>query len=269
MENSQLEEGQPRDRYGAARFNRHYPPPSIDVAKTRLDDLADEIVRLSSELHEKELDDFEKDVDFRNWRARAIAAKGHLMVEQAYLKRWLEILQIQNSSPELTSTVPNPDHLTQKCPEFMLAMSSALKATNTIISGFQLDTLQEWTPQDEPKAHEMREKLGQAITKIQEEMLVIVTEAKRRGLRKADQKDLKKLFIDIIEKLIAPKQREIRDFLRDIYEANNPAANNPILADWRSITAKALRRAKTAGFVLNPSEDDLLNQLEALLEKRS
>lgn len=76
-----------------ARFNNSNPPPDEATANRQVEDVTQAIAQIESDLDFKEVESFETEAEYEEWRHRAIAALAKYRAEIRFLERWLQTTQ--------------------------------------------------------------------------------------------------------------------------------------------------------------------------------
>lgn len=84
------------------RYSAINPPPSIEVANARLEQIALDMVQIDVDLKHIKVDHYDSEDDYLDWHRRASAALVHMTLEKKFLLNWREKKIAEKHSQEFS-----------------------------------------------------------------------------------------------------------------------------------------------------------------------
>ncbi len=219
-------------------FSLQDPPDSVGIAHIRLAHIELDIEHVRAQLEFKNLDEFETDNDYYEWRGRAMSAYAYKRREVGFLERWMNTQELLASVLDASKT----DSPIIGIISVMERVRAQLRVEYQIVYTRSLE------PPDLVSAQRRKSYLDILVQKykgVAQGLIMLL------DLCHVDDKECRRLLTKLISSVadIEKENQLLRAFLRK----QRSSAVETLMS--------ALRRCLEEGFVLTGEESDSLNEM--------
>ena len=240
------------------RYSRTNPPPSEEVALATIDRLNADVASIEANLDYADPGIFPNDEKYRVWRRRTTSALAYTRQELTFLEKWVQgwqqtARQSQRQVPGSRGIYDNLQLVVQNIRTRVQELAEEIGSSHTI----RYITAQ--PPESVAAAQERMSYLTGVKQQLQGAFSEVTAAWTEHPLRRNDMPGVKAPLQKILSKV------EVEMSIVKGYICTH-AAQSPVTSNWKGVCAKALMRAVAEGFVLTPTEQAVLAQIQPHIE---
>ncbi len=247
---------------GEERFNNKNPPPSLAVARLRLDAVETTVHRIEVRLEFDTADDFPSEDAYQGWRKSAEGALAYWRQEKGFLTRWISKEEYRTKNEEARNR-PKAKNILDIRPDAQPSANATavLEAIAEAIATANYSVLysKKNPPPDLETAQKRRNSLADTYTALNSALAEI-------NRKCAAVEDGFKRKVNSAKSHFGPLMGSMTSelsYLREYIRATTPpSASN----DWKKVCIGMFEKARAAGVILDSDEErvyrDMLKQRE-------
>jgi len=228
-------------------YNHRNPPPSPEVALTRLQELEVAVESINVQLEHANPNEFATDDDFLNWKGRTIGAAGHYRNEANYLQRWLGV-RVNRADGGGGPQHASSDQYRTSLEEVNASVQQMTIQMRTLYKRVYVEG---HMPADLTEARKRRATLRNIEPDLQTFFKTLRTQAQAAGIGEDKLLQLRKPMSKALEELKA-EVRLLNDFID-----SQPGGR----VDWTMFMLSLIERAVSGGFKLSDDEKEIIKEI--------